>query len=154
MRLWLWLMCSIHSSSKLIGTRVHYNMLWPGGHYELGRCLVHKSWEYVGRHDLQIKALKKVILICHQWDIQRVTQVNLIISITLQGNSFLVCSYMSYNISLNHSWIGRSVYIPYQSKLLSYPSGVFCKLHSDDNLTDRQILNSTVNNQTMTCVKH
>ena len=37
------------------------NMLWPGGHYGLGECLIRGSQDlaYVGQHDLQIKAINK-----------------------------------------------------------------------------------------------
>ena len=59
---------SIHSSGELKRCiKLTENMLWLGGHYGQGRCLIHESQGLasVGLHDLRIKALNNVVKHMH-----------------------------------------------------------------------------------------
>ena len=88
---------SIHSSGELIGLQyvdwqnaLTWKALWNGQ--------ISYSWvwgfDLCGQHDLRIKALNKlkVLSIGHQWD---PSVMNRVISVTLQGSLFPVCSHKS-----------------------------------------------------------
>ena len=123
-------------------------MFWPDGHYRLGRSLINESKDlvYVGQHDLRIKALSKgntkalnkgntylssmrttSYFSCMY---QRVTRVNLVITITFQCSSFPyalthVCVHRNKR-SFIHSFILHMWSIKYVRTLVLIDSKINC----------------------------